>query len=737
MNQTERQRQREKAGKAESGRSAPSSPGQQVLTIGQQTLTIEQAIRLAVQFQMAGRLPKAESIYQQILQADPHQPDALHLFGVASHQMGKYGTAVDLITKALAIKPAADARYNLGLALQDMGKLDEAVASYHQALVLKPDFAMAHYNLGNAFKELGRLDEAVASYRQALALTPGFADAHNNLGAALQDLGRLDDAVASYRQALVLTPDFAGALSNLGIALQGLGRLDEAVASFHKALVLKPDFAGAHINLGNALHDLGRLDDAVASYHQALVLKPDTAGAHYDLGIALHDLGRLDDAVASYHKALVLKPDFSAAHNNLIYAEQFRTGVTLRKLKSIHGEWDKQFGAPLKKEWRDHGNIPDPERRLRIGFVSPDLGRHPVGFFVVGLLEHRQEKEVEFICYSDRAPDELTERLIELSDEWTDARGVSDEDLSRRVRSDRIDILIDLAGHTAKNRLLVFARRPAPVQVTWAGYVGSTGLSAMDYLIADARHVPEGAERHYSERVIRLPDGNICYHPPDDAPRVGPLPFERRGFITFGCFNNPAKVNNLVLSTWAEILKAVPNSRLILKYRHMDAAGNRNRILDQFGARGVEGSRLTLEGKSPHSELLARYNDVDIALDTFPYSGGLTTCEAVWMGVPVLTKPGETFAGRHSLSHLTNVGAADFVSDDLPDYVSKAVQLANDVPRLKGLRSGLRERMARSALCDGEKFATDFTSAMRLIWQEWCSRGQAHSNPGTVENCKA
>ena len=399
--------------------------------------------------------------------------------------------------------------------------------------------------------------------------------------------------------------------------------------------------------------------------------------------------------------------------------------------------WEKQFGALLRKEWRDHGNIRDLERRLRIGLVSPNLGRHPVGFFVVSFVQHRHEHEVELICYSDRKPDELTQRLMELSDEWTDARGISDEALSQRIRSERIDILIDLAGHTAKNRLLVFARKPAPIQVKWVGYAGSTGLSAMDYLIADYQHVPEGAERHYSERVIRLPDGYICYEPPDYAPQAGPLPFERNGFITFGCFNNPAKINDDVLSAWAEILKAVRNSRLILKYGNMDAEGNRNRILDQFGAHGVDESRLTLEGKSPHSELLGRYNDVDIALDTFPYTGGLTTCEALWMGVPAITKPGETFASRHSLSHLKNAGVPELVADDLPDYVSKAVELANDVPRLTGLRSGLRERMAKSALCDGEKFATDFTSAMRLIWHEWCTGVETHSNRATYESCQA
>ena len=616
MNRAERRRQQKKAKKtAKNAKPVQSaSPSSE-----QQTLTIQQTLDIALQHHNAGRLPEAESGYQQILQVDPNQPAALYLLGVIAHQVGKNDIAVDLIKKALAIKPDfAEAHYNLGIAFKELGKLDEAVASYHNALTINPDYAEAHYNLGIAFSELGRLDEAVASFQEALAIKPDYAEAHNNLG------------------------------------------------------------------------------------------------------MAFIELGRLDEAVASYHKAIAIKPDFAEAHSNLVFFEQYLTDVTLKKLESSHARWEKQFGLPLQKEWRGHDNVPDLERRLRIGFVSPDLGRHPVGYFVIGLFEHRQKNEVEFICYSDRRPDDLTQRLMGLSDEWTDARGVSDEALSQRIRSDRIDILIDLAGHTAKNRLLVFARKPAPIQVTWAGYVGSTGLLAMDYLIADFRLIPEEVERHFSERVIRLPDGWLCYEPPNYAPQVGPLPFERNGFITFGGFHNPAKLNDLVLSTWVEILKTVPSSRLFLKYKNMDAEGNRDRILAQFGAHGIEESRLTLEGKSPHSEWLARYNDVDVFLDTFPYSGGLTTCEALWMGVPVITVPGETFAGRTSLSHLANVGVLEFVARDRDEYVELAVDLANDAERLAGLRAELRGKMAGSPLCDGEKFAEGFAAIMRETWHNWC-----------------
>jgi predicted O-linked N-acetylglucosamine transferase (SPINDLY family) len=489
--------------------------------------------------------------------------------------------------------------------------------------------------------------------------------------------------------------------------------------------MIEPENGIVLTNRGNVLGKLGRLDDAVACYRKALASSPNFATAHNNLGLELQKLGRLKEAIASFRKALTIKPDLAEAHSSMALTTQYLPDVTLKELSEVHTSWDQQYGAPLQSGWRAHGNDPAPGRKLRIGLVSPDLGCHPVGYFVARLLQHKQQNDLECVCYSDRNPDDLTERLQALSDEWMDTRDVSDEALSERIRSDKIDILIDLAGHTANNRLLVFARKPAPIQVTWVGYMGSTGLSAMDYLIADRWHVPEGAEGDYTEKILRLPNGYICYEPPYYAPEVGPLPFEKNGFITFGCFNNPAKINEGVVAVWMEILKAVPNSKLILSYQNMDAKSNHDRFLNQFDSGGVEGTRLTVEGKAPHhSDLFARYNDIDIALDTFPYSGGLTTCEALWMGVPVITKPGDTFASRHSLSHLANVGAAELVADNLSDYVARTVDLAKDVSRLAGMRSELRGRMAKSPLCDGERFASDFTAAMRKIWQEWCGKAK-------------
>jgi predicted O-linked N-acetylglucosamine transferase (SPINDLY family) len=646
--------------------------------------TISQALAIAIQHHQAGRLQAAEQIYRRILQAEPNQ---------------------------------VEAHINLGAAFKEQGKLDEAVACYRRALELKPDLAEAHSNLGNALKQQGKLDEAVACHRRALELKPDFVEAHNNLGNALKDQGKLDEAVACFRRALELKPGFAAAHNNLGNVFNDEGKLHEAIACFRRALELKPDFAEAHNNLGNALEGQGRLDDAVACCRRALELKPDYVEAHNSLGIALIDQGRLDEAIACYRRALELKPDFAATHDNVLSTLQYCTGVTPAALAEAHAEYDRRYAAPLCGAFARRESVPDRHGRLRLGFVSPDLGRHPVGYFLVRVLENLSQEQHETICYSDRiVKDDLTHRLQAAATQWRDVIGMSDQRLAEQVREDRIDILFDLAGHTAHNRLLVFARKPATIQVTWAGYVGTTGLKAMDYLLADHYEIPPGAERHYQERVLRMPEGYVCYDPPAYAPAVTSLPALDRGQVTFGCFNKPAKITPQAIDVWAKILRRLPRARLVLKYKGCNDNGVVRRFAALFVAHAVDPGRIELLGYSPHAELLAEYNRIDLALDSFPYSGGLTTCEALWMGVPVVTCPGETFASRHSLSHLSNVGLTETIAEDLDEYVELAVSLAGDLPRLAALRAGLRQRMAGSPLCDGKRFAANLASVLQGAW---------------------
>ena len=775
MNRKKRRLQQKKSRKGRDNEAfrLPISPltEQQTFTINHQVLTIDQAFNLAIQTHNKGHLLKAERIYRQILEFRPNHPGATQLLGAVYHQMGDNDTAYDLISKAVRIDPNnAEAQNNLGIVLRELGKLNRAARCYQKAIAIAPNYAEASNNLGLVLQELGRQEDALASYQKAISINPNFPSAYNNLGNTFKELGDMDDAVASYKRALDIEPNFAEALSNMGLALLDLGQLEEALsscqraseiapdnalinynlgtvyhaqgilnkalASYQSALNIRTDLLDAQSNIGVILHELGRFDEAVVNFQHILSLNSDYADAHANLGNTLLALGKLDEAVASYRCALKINENDAHSHSNILMAENYRDTVTLKSLSELHLEWDTQHGIPRQRAWQDHGNTPDPRRCLRIGLVSPDLGRHPVGYFIVNLLEHKLKDEAAFFCYSDRKPDDMTERLMKLSDEWIDARALSNQGLYERIRSDQIDILFDLAGHTAKNRLIVFAQRPAPIQITWAGYPGSTGLSAMDYIFADLRHVPDGLERYYAEEVIRLPDGWISYAPPSYAPDVGFLPFHRNGFINFGSFNNPKKINEGVLAVWAKILIAIPKSRLILKYQGMDVEINKRRMISIMSAHGVEISRLTFEGRSSHADLLARYNDIDIALDPFPYSGGLTTCEALWMGVPVITVPGETFASRHSLSHLSNVGVPELVAEGPEDYICKVVELANDIARLTDLRSSLRDQMDKSALCDGGKFASVFTAVLRQIWNSWC-RGDQTENTTLKPKTKA
>ena len=633
--------------------------------------------------QQTGVLEKSVSLFKQAIALKPDYPEAHYNLGNSLRNLGLTGEAVTCFERAIAFKSDyANAHNNLGTTFQDLGKLDEAAASYHRALAITPDNAEAHNNLGNAFKQLGKLDEAVASYHRALAITPDLAEAHYNLGTTFQDLGKLDEAVASYHRALAITPDYAEAHNNLGNAFKELGKLDEALVSYHKAVTIKPDYAMAQINfgttledqgrldeavasyrkalaikpdlveaqgnLGNVLSKLGRSDEAIASYHKALVIKPDYAEVHNNLGNVLKDLGALDEAVASYNKALTIKPDYAKAHSNLLFSEQYQLGHSAQLLFELHCERDERHGRALRSEWPAHQNTQVLDRRLRVGFVSPDLGRHPVGYFIIPLLENLHKHEIETVCYSDRINDDLTLRIKAAANVWRETCGVSDEKLAQTILGDEIDILFDLSGHSARNRLLVFARKPAPLQFTWAGYVGTTGMFAFDYLVSDIYSTRVNEEHYFREKIISMPDGWLCYEPPPYAPEVGPLPCKQNGHITFCSFSNPAKLNADLASVWSKILNKVTNSRLMIKFRGIDSSTNKNRLIAMFDAEEVDKSRLMLEGQSPHAELLARYNHVDIALDPFPYSGGLTTYEALWMGVPVITVPGETFASRHS-----------------------------------------------------------------------------------------
>jgi len=498
------------------------------------------------------------------------------------------------------------------------------------------------------------------------------------------------------------------------------GRLGIAEQIYRRILQDQPNHADAIHLLGVIAGQMGDHGAAIEHIQRAIALQGNECLFHNNLGEAYNALCRIPEALACYRRALELNPHYALAHSSLLLTLQYCPGITPAALAEAHAEFDRRHAAPLRAAWKPHSNSRDPNRKLRLGFVSGDFGAHPVGYFLIRALENLDRSEADVVCYSGRGnPDDLTRRFRNAATIWRNAQTFDDEQFVEQIRADQIDVLFDLAGHTAGNRLLVFARKPAPVQLTWAGYVGTTGLNAIDGLIADPYYVPAEWERHYCERILRLPNVYVSYDAPTYAPPVKSLPALESGQITFGSFNNPAKINSDVVRVWAEILRRVPCSRLTLKYRRMSdplvAAG----IAGMFAEAGIEPGRLDLFDFSPHAELLDHYNRVDIGLDPFPYNGGLTTCEALWMGVPVVTCPGETFAGRHSLSYLSVVGLTELVARDLDAYVELAVSLASDLPRLAALRAGLRERMAASPLCDGRQCATDLMTVLRDAWRRW------------------
>ncbi|MBS0311506.1 MAG: tetratricopeptide repeat protein, partial [Proteobacteria bacterium] len=604
--------------------------------------------------------------------------------------------------------------------LMAQGALDEAIARYRQAIALQPNHANAHYNLGNALKEQGRMDEAIASYRKAVALTPNYAQLHSNLGDALQTQGRLDEAIASYRKALRLDSNLVEVHYNLGDALREREDLDEAAASYRRAIELKPDYADAYNNLGNVLKDQDKQDEAAEAYQQAIRLKPDFAEAYNGLGNTLQAQGRLDEAIACYRQVLSLKPDSTIAYSNLLYTMQYMDTVTPAEVFSEHQRYAERFETPLKAHWRPHANRRDPGRRLKIGYVSADFYNHAVAFFIEPILAGHDKSQVEIYCYYNHIKrDAHTEQIAAHADHWLACSKMSDEQLAERIRADGIDILVDLSGHTGYNRLPVFARKPAPVQATWIGYAGSTGLTAMDYRITNAEMDPPGlTERYHSESLVRMPDSGVAYRPAPGCPSVNPLPALSADTFVFASLNNLIKINPSVVHLWARILEALPHARLMLG--NITDDGVRQRVIEQFNQAGVEADRLILQPRMSFSEYLALHHTIDLALDPFPYNGGTTTMHSLWMGVPVITLAGEHMVSRCAVPLLSRVGLSDFITHNEEDYFQLAMRMAQDLPGLDRIRQSLRERMTASNY-GPETVTRHLEAAYREMWRTWCS----------------
>jgi len=672
--------------------------------------------------QSQGKLAEAEMNYRRAVQVLPGHISALNCLGVLLAEQGRLAEATSTFEQALRFAPrSAEIHNNLGLALARRGQSAEAVASYQQALRLKPDYAQAYYNLGLTLNAQGQRDAAIEQFRQALRLHPDYPEALNDLGNALGEQNKLDEAVSSYQQALRLRPHYAEAHYNLGVVLGKQDKHHAALAHYQQALRFKPDYAEAHMNLGNVLHGLKKFDEAVASYQQALRCRPDFSEALHGLGGVYLRQGRLEQAVASFQEALCLQPDKPELHSNLLFCLNYDPQADADTVFAEHCRYGKLCEPAPSASPPPHANDPSPERRLRIGYVSPDLRFHALARYLEPVLAHHDPRQVEIFCYAEvPTPDEVTVRLQSLVHGWRRTCRLTDAQVAQQIRDDRIDILVDLAGHTANNRLCALAHKPAPVQVTWLGYMNTTGLTAVDYRLTDDVLDPPGQPVRDTEELVRLEGGMCCFAAPTDAPAVGPLPALGCGYLTFGSLHNLFKLNAHVFDLWSQLLKAVPTARLLM-FRHTLVGSAREHIRRQFTDRGVADERLDLRQGSDEAGYLGVYEEIDVSLDTFPYTGGVTTCESLWMGVPVLSLCGVRPAGRNSAAILARVGLADWAVPTRQQYLALAVGLANDLDRLARLRAELRDRMA-ATLCDARRFTRTLEDAYRTMWRRWCTK---------------
>ena len=665
----------------------------------------------------AGEGTRAEALLREAAAAGEVGADAL--LARLLHRNAMLEEAETFARRALANDPADGlTAARLGAILMDRGVLPEAVEYFQAATAARPDLAELQNDLGNALAAADRIEEAEAALRKALSLNPNLAVIHNNLGNVLKRVGNPAAAISAYRNALELEPTYAEAENNLAITLQTMGDIAAALDHYKRAIELSPEFAAAHTHLGTALAAEGRLEEALAEHRQAIDLAPELADAHNNLGIVLKDRGALTEAAAAYRQALGLKPGDASIHSNLLLCLCGDPVQDEASLFREHRRWAEQHEGPSANVIADFdGIIADPDRRLRVGCLSPDFYNHSVAYFVEGVLANHDRRHFQVTCYSDAATDDdMTARLRSSADAWRQTAAMSDAGLAARIRADRIDILFDLAGHTSDNRLSLFAQRVAPVQVTWIGYPATTGLSQMDYRLTDQRADPAGeSDRCHSEELLRLPDSFLCYRPPPDCPAVA---MDRpAGPVTFGSFNNLSKVTPAVIALWSRLLEAVPSSRLFLKARQLADAAVREELAGAFDRLGIAAERLQchawIQSRVDHLRL---YSEVDIALDTFPYCGATTTCEALWMGVPVITLAGARHAGRVGVSLLSAAGLPNWIASGEDEYITIAASLVDDRPP----RKELRQQFAESALANAPRFTATYERVLRDVWRRWC-----------------
>ncbi|WP_407118618.1 tetratricopeptide repeat protein [Bradyrhizobium sp. LMG 9283] len=679
----------------------------------------------ALELHKKGRLPEAKAAYRQLLQITPNQFVALHMLGALESDAKNYDQAEILLRRAVAVDPrSAEAHMSLGVALNGLKRHDEARESYRKALALRPNYALAQSNLGNASAALDLHLEALESYDRALAIDGNLAEAHNGRGSALCRLRNYDEALASLNRALSIKPDYAAALANRAVALRELQRFDEAMADCNRAIALAPHDANGWLWRANVLLQTQRIAQALSDCEKALAVAPDSDQAHLVLGLCLAGLGRVDEAIASFDRALDIRPDLQSAISSKIFTLDFVADASVEQHQQARRVWWEQIGAKIASEAAaPHDNDRDRDRRLVLGYVSSDFNAHSAAFIFKPVLQHHDRAQFEIVCYSCSSKEDATTSEFQgIADRWRDASQWTDDRLAAQIRADRVDILIDLSGHTRGNRLGVFARKPAPIQAHGWGHGTGTGLPTIDYLFSDPVAIPVAVRHLFAETVVDLPCFVTLTPLPAGIARAE-TPAISNGFITFGVFNRISKISDEAAAVWSRILERVPGSRLLIKDVALDDQLVRDKLLARFAACRLPVERVDLLGATLRGEHLASFNRIDIALDPFPQNGGVSTWEALQMGVPVVAKLGNSLPSRAAGAILAALGLPDWVADSEDAYVEIAAGRAARIGELEKLRRELPGQISAAAAGNPVSYARAVDEAYRAMWTRYCNGG--------------
>ena len=697
-------------------------------TLAQQLITFD--AKSSFGWKSLGVIQKKNQMHERALASmvqasllDPNDSEIYLNKGIIQKELNRFSEALESLFTALKIKPNYAEAYNaIGNIYEQNAQYELSIQAYKKYLEIKPDCFLGLNNLGKVLTDQASFEEAEYCLLLSAIKNPQHPETHNNLGVLYEASGRLIDAEQSYLRALEIAPNFSEALNNLGALCNARGQLVRAEQLFLRALEINENHAETYNNFGNCLKEMGRFTESINYFEKALTLKPRLAPAHKNLGVVLKDLGRLDEAEVCYRRALELKPDYAEAFSSLLFTLNYHPDKSSEEIFAAYQEYDQRFCVPLRDQWRPFSNPLEPNRRLRVGYVSPDFRFCSARHFLEPLLANHDKSAVEVFAYAQLAvEDEMTAAYKGYVDHWVPTLGMGDADLVGRIRADQIDILVDTAGHSANSRLGVFARKPAPVSLSWLGFGYTSGLSAIDYYLTDEITAPPGSEHLFSETPWPLDPASLVYRPAQGMGEVNTLPALSRGYVTFGTLTRSVRINHRTIRVWAQILQQVPNARLVIDSGSYKEVLMQDSLAELFAAQGISRDRLEIGCHSPWDVL----RGIDIGLDCFPHNSGTTLFETLYMGIPFITLADRPGMGRLGSSILRALGRSEWIAQTEEEYVRKAVALASDLPALEVNRAHQRGQMEASPLMDESGYARKVESAYRMMFKRWCELSQS------------